>query len=81
MNSLYVIVAALATVALIVTVGATTLLHQSAFAVWNPGDGLPDSPKGHGDDVSRQAIGDPGLVPGIAKGHGEEVSNEVSGGR
>ena len=81
MNSLYLIVAALATVALIGTVGATTLLQQLAFAVWNPGDGLPDSAKGHGDDVSRQAIGDPGLVPGTAKGHGDEVSNEVTGGR
>ena len=80
MNSLYLIVAALATVALIGTVGAPTL-QQLAFAVWNPGDGLPDSAKGHGDDVSRQAIGDPGLVPGTAKGHGDEVSNEVTGGR
>ena len=67
MNSLYLIVAALATVALIGTVGATTLLQQLAFAVWNPGDGLPESPKGHGDDVSRQAIGDPGLVPGTQR--------------
>ena len=33
MNSLYVIVGALATVALIGTVGATTFLQQSAFAV------------------------------------------------
>ena len=81
MNSLYLIVAALATVALIGTVGAPTLLQQLAFAVWNPGDGLPESPKGHGDDVSRQAIGDPGLVPGTAKGHGDEVSNEVTSGR
>ena len=81
MNSLYLIVAALATIALIGTVGATTLLQQLAFAVWNPGDGLPESPKGHGDDVSRQAIGDPELVPGTAKGHGDEVSNEVTGGR
>jgi hypothetical protein len=81
MNSLYVIVAALATVALIGTVAAATLLQQSAFAVWNPGDGLPESPKGHGDDVSRKAIGDPGLVPGAATGHGDEVRDEVTGGR
>ena len=81
MNSLYVIVAAFVLLALIGTVGAITLLQQSAFAVWNPGDGLPESPKGHGDDVSRQAIGDPGIVPGTAKGHGDEVSNEVTGGR
>ena len=81
MNSLYLIVAALATVALIGTVGATTLLQQLAFAVWNPGDGLPESPQGHGDDVSRQAIGDPELVPGAATGHGDEVSNEVTSGR
>jgi len=81
MNSLYLIVAALATVALIGTVSAATLLLQSAFAVWNPGDGLPQSPKGHGDDVSRQAIGDPGLVPGAATGHGDEVRDEVTGGR
>jgi len=54
MNSLYLIVAALATVALIGTVGATTLLQQLAFAVWNPGDGLPESPKGHGDEVSNE---------------------------
>jgi hypothetical protein len=80
MNSLYLIVTALATVTLIGTVGAPTL-QQLAFAVWNPGDGLPESPKGHGDDVSRQAIGDPELVPGAATGHGDEVSNEVTSGR
>ena len=80
-NSLYTIVATLATIALIGTIGATTLLQQSAFAVWNPGDGLPDSTKGDGDRVSDQAIGDPGLVPGAATGHGEDVSDEVTSGR
>jgi hypothetical protein len=78
MNSLYVIVAALATVALIGTVGATTL--QQTFAIGNP-EILPQDAKGHGDDVSRQAIGDPNIVPGTAKGHGEDVSNAARGPR
>ena len=72
MNSLYVIVAALATVALIGTVGATTL--QQTFAIGDPGI-VPGTAEGHGDDVSRQAIGDPNLVPGAATGHGEDVSD------
>jgi len=78
MNSLYVIVAALATVALIGTVGAITL--QQTFAIGNP-ELLPQDAKGHGDDVSRQAIGDPGIVPGTAKGHGDVVSDDARGTR
>lgn len=79
MKSLYTIVALLAAIALIGTVGATTL-HQAVFAIGNP-ELLPQDAKGHGDEVSRQAIGDPGIVPGTAKGHGEDVSNEARGPR
>jgi hypothetical protein len=72
MNSLYVIVAALANVALIGTVGATTL--QQTFAIGDPGI-VPGTAKGHGEDVSRQAYGNPDDVPEAAMGHGEEVSD------
>lgn len=81
MKSIGLLMWAVAIASLALVSGSTMIIGQEAFAVWNPGDGLPDSPKGHGNDVSRQAIGDPNIVPGAATGHGEEVSNEVTGSR
>jgi hypothetical protein len=72
MNSLYIIVAVLAAVTMLASIGTTTL-QQTVFAIGDPN--LDETAKGHGDDVSRQAIGDPGIVPGEAMGHGDEVSD------
>ena len=76
MKTLYTIVAVLAAVAFIGSIGATSL-QQTAFAVGDPN--IDEAAKGHGDDVSRQAIGDPNIVPGTAMGHGDEVSDVASG--
>jgi len=71
--------AVLVTVTLIGSIGAATL-QQTVFAVWNPGD-VPEAVTGHGDDVSRQAIGDPNVVPETAMGHGDVVSDLARGTR
>ena len=76
MNSLYIIVAVLATATVIGSIGATTLV----FAIGNP-EMLPQEAKGHGDEVSRQAVGDPNIVPDTATGHGDEVSDAARGPR
>ena len=79
MNSVYTIMAVLAAIALIGSIGATSL-QRTAFAIGNP-ELLPQDAKGHGDRVSSQAIGNPEIVPGTAKGHGEDVSNAARGPR
>jgi len=79
MNSLYIIVAVLAVVTALGSIGVTTL-QQTVFAIGDPNI-VPGEAMGHGEDVSRQAIEDPGLVPGAAVGHGEDVSNIARGPR
>jgi hypothetical protein len=66
------VLAILAAVALVGSAGATAL-QQAVFAIGDPG--IKETAKGHGDEVSRQAYGDPDDVPEAAMGHGDEVSD------
>jgi len=61
----------LAAIVLVGSIGAG--LQPTAFAVGDPN--IDETAKGHGDEVSRQAVDDPNIVPGTATGHGDEVSD------
>jgi hypothetical protein len=65
MNSLYIIVAVLATVTLLTSIGATSLQH-TVFAA-----SVDDTAKSQGQRVSSHAWGDPDEI----NGHGEDVSD------
>jgi hypothetical protein len=74
MNSLYIVAAVLPAVALIGSIGGTTL-QQTVFAVGDPNK--KETAKSQGERVSSHGWGDPDQI----NGHGEDVSDVARGTR